>query len=105
VASQLRSAQSWLDERGSGAPAALLERARYYLAQVEPSSDPADDLARAGLVALDATVGSPGDRRAALDLLAADGLVTLALLVRAETEPAALADFAARIRNAGVTTL
>lgn len=101
----MRSAQDWLDERGGGAPSPLLERAHHYLAQTEPSVDPGDDLARAGLIALNATVGSAGDRRSALDLLAADGLVTLALLVRAESDPAALADFAARIRNAGVTSL
>jgi fructoselysine-6-P-deglycase FrlB-like protein len=101
----LTTARGWLEERGAGAPAALLNRAHHYLEMLEPTTDPADDLARAGLAALEATTGSAGDRRAALDLLAADGLVTLALMVRAETDPAALADFAVRIRNAGITSL
>jgi hypothetical protein len=99
------SAADWLRQRSAGAPAPLVERARSYLAQVGQSNDPADDLARAGLAALETTTGSAGDRQAALDLLAADALVTLALLVRAETDPAALAGFAARIRDTSLHPL
>jgi hypothetical protein len=36
----------------------------------------------------------PGDRSVALDLLAADALITLALLARAEEAPERLAEFA-----------
>jgi hypothetical protein len=38
-----------------------------------------------------------GDRSVALDLLAADALVTLALLAQAQTSPERLGDFAATV--------
>jgi hypothetical protein len=52
-------------------------------------------LAAAGAAALDAVTCRPGDRTVALDLLAADALITLALLAQAEHDPAGLGDFAA----------
>ncbi|HYC33936.1 MAG TPA: hypothetical protein VEB59_16720 [Gemmatimonadales bacterium] len=42
----------------------------------------------------------PGDRSAALDLLAADALITLALLAQADRDPARLAEFAAGLIRA-----
>jgi hypothetical protein len=39
----------------------------------------------------------PGDRSVALDLLAADALVTLALLAQAESAPEQLSEFAGSI--------
>jgi hypothetical protein len=42
-----------------------------------------------------------GDRRVALDLLAADGLITLALLAQAERSPQHLREFAASLLDAG----
>jgi hypothetical protein len=39
-------------------------------------------------------VARPGDRSVALDLLAADGLITLALLRQSQLDPAGLAAFA-----------
>ncbi|HET6797569.1 MAG TPA: hypothetical protein VFH40_10455 [Gemmatimonadales bacterium] len=51
----------------------------------------------AGLTALRVVLTHPGDRSAALDLLAADALVTLALLAQAETRPEHLEEFATSI--------
>jgi hypothetical protein len=97
----VKSALTWLEARGSGAPIALLERARQYVDQAGQGSDPAQVLAQAGVTAMEATVRSGSGRAAALDLLAADGLVTLALLVQAELDPASLPSFARRVRHAG----
>jgi hypothetical protein len=60
-------------------------------------------LAAAGLAALKTAVGQSGDRSVALDLLAADALVTLALLHRAEHDPAGLAAFARQVRMHGAS--
>jgi hypothetical protein len=59
-------------------------------------------LAEAGSRALSRVVTSaaPG-RQVALDLLAADALVTLALLAQAEHDPAGLAPFADGLLGAG----
>ncbi len=54
-------------------------------------------LAESGRRALDRVLTRAGDRSVALDLLAADALVTLALLAQAESQPELLADFAASI--------
>lgn len=59
-----------------------------------------DRLAEAGRQALAGVLAHPGDRDAALDLLAADALITLALLARAEAAPAELGDFAAALVRA-----
>ena len=45
-------------------------------------------------------VAHPGDRSVALDLLAADALITLALLAQAEQAPAALGAFATSLLQA-----
>jgi len=51
-------------------------------------------LASTAMQALEASLAQGTTRAAALDLLAADGLVTLALLAQAEASPAGLAAFA-----------
>jgi hypothetical protein len=56
-----------------------------------------DSLAAAGRRALDRVLDHPGDRSVALDLLAADALVTLALLAQAQTSPEQLGAFAAAV--------
>ena len=48
-------------------------------------------------MALRGVLTHAGDRTAALDLLAADALVTLALLAQAETRPDRLEEFATSI--------
>jgi len=52
-------------------------------------------LAAAARAALDQALASSGGRAVALDLLAADALVTLALLAQAEQAPQRLDGFAA----------
>jgi len=67
---------------------------RDYLAGTE-NDDPSTVLAAAGRRALDQVVTHPGDRSVALDLLAADALITLALLAEAQRRPERLGEFAA----------
>lgn len=89
----------WLDRHTGAAPPALGARVREHaLATAGPSLPVA--LAQAGRAALDGVVAHPGDRSVALDLLAADALVTLALLAQAQEGPAELAEFAAGILQA-----
>jgi hypothetical protein len=54
-------------------------------------------LAQSGRKALDRVLARAGDRSVALDLLAADALVTLALLAQAQASPERLGDFAAAV--------
>jgi hypothetical protein len=54
-------------------------------------------LAGSGRRALDRVLARAGDRSVALDLLAADALVTLALLAQAQAAPERLGDFAATV--------
>ena len=61
----------------------------------------ADALAAAGRRALERVAAHPGDRSVALDLLAADALITLALLAEAERRPERLGQFAAGLVRAG----
>jgi hypothetical protein len=90
-------ALDWFDRHAERAPAPLRERARAHLAAVGRPLDPPAALAEAGRAALDGVVAQPGDRSAALDLLAADALVTLALLAQAEAAPERLGAFAGEI--------
>lgn len=69
-------------------------RAAEWLAQAPAGADSAARLAHAADRALAGALARGEGRAAALDLLAADALVTLALLARAESAPGALADFA-----------
>lgn len=89
--------ERWLESQVAGAPADLVRRTLEF-ARAEGPVTP-DSLARAGRRALDAAVGASPDRGAALDLLAADALVTLALAAQVETDPADLETFAARLRT------
>jgi len=83
----------WLDRHTSQAPAALRGRVREY-ALAASGSTPAGALAAAGQSALARVLSHPGDRSAALDLLAADALITLALQAQAEDSPERLEEFA-----------
>ena len=76
------------------APAALRQRVLEHVRTVAPSGNAPADLARAAHLSLDGVLAAPGDRTVALDLLAADGLITLALLRQAEDDPASLVAFA-----------
>lgn len=86
----------WLELHTSQAPAALRDRVAHFASNAPGDSLPAT-LAAAGENALQGVLARPGDRSAALDLLAADALVTLALLAQAETHPDRLEQFASSI--------
>ena len=88
---------AWLEQHTARAPDALRRRVGEYAEAAPVDGGVADALARAGAVALERVLAAPGDRSVALDLLAADALVTLALLAQAEHAPAALGRFAAGI--------
>jgi hypothetical protein len=80
-------------------PAALRERMRVALADARAGgapdgSGPGEMLARAALDCLRLVLASSGERESALDLLAADALLTDAVAAAAERGPAALAAFA-----------
>jgi len=93
----------WFHRESAGAPSALRVRAAHYLETTAGAGagDMAEDLAAAARAALAATLGHSGGRDGALDLLAADALVTLALKARATADPLNLRGFAARLRAAG----
>jgi hypothetical protein len=87
---------AWLDRHTARAPQALRARVREYAGEARGGRLP-DSLAAAGRSALARVLAHPGDRSAALDLLAADALVTLALLAQAEEAPAQLGAFGERL--------
>jgi len=89
----------WLERRTAKGPQALRNRVADYAAAaaVPPGTTLSESLAGAGSRALKSALEQPHDRSAALDLLAADTLVTLALLAQAELAPADLARFAAQL--------
>jgi hypothetical protein len=89
----------WLDQHTSQAPPALRAKVREYALQASGASLP-HVLACAGQTALDQVLSHPGDRSAALDLLAADALITLALLAQAETDADCLDEFATLVLHA-----
>ena len=88
---------AWFESRTADAPAPLRARMRELVAH----DWSADGLAGAAERGLAGVISHDGDRRVALDLLAADGLLTLALLHRAEHEPGTLAIFAERLAFEG----
>ncbi len=83
----------WLDRHTSQAPTALRGRVSEY-ALAASGATRASALAAAGQSALARVLSHPGDRSAALDLLAADALITLALQAQAEDAPERLEEFA-----------
>jgi len=97
----MTEAVAWLEARSAGAPPALRQRVRDHLASAPQGDDVATRLAEAGGIALRAALAQGRSRAAALDLLAADALVTLALQAQAESNPGELAAFARRLWRAG----
>ncbi len=67
---------------------------RFWAAEGQTTPDA---LAASARRALDRVLARTGDRSVALDLLAADALVTLALLAQAQREPEGLGAFAAAV--------
>ena len=90
----------WLDRHTRRAPAALRARVAEYAGACDETDLP-DTLADAGRRALGAVLAHPGDRSVALDLLAADALITLALLAQAQHRPEGLGEFAAGLVGPG----
>jgi hypothetical protein len=86
----------WLDRHTSQGPAALRARVREY-ALGATGETRASVLAAAGQSALDRVLSHPGDRSAALDLLTADALITLALQAQAQDAPERLEEFATSV--------
>ena len=91
----------WLDRHTARAPEALRDRVRAYADGCSGDGSSPATLAEAGRRALEQVVRHPGDRSVALDLLAADALITLALLAQAQTDPSQLGAFAAAALQAG----
>lgn len=87
---------NWLAARRPAAPPTLVEPMTSSL-EDSPASLP-DHLALAGRALLERVLARPeGGRELALDLLAADALVTYAFEAQAEVDAAALVDVAERI--------
>jgi hypothetical protein len=90
------AAEVWFATRTAGAPESLRRRAEHFYVQASPG-DLASRLAAAGGAALAEATRDDAGRAAALDLLAADALITLALLLAAEQEPTTLGTVAAEL--------
>jgi len=90
----------WLDRHMASAPQALRARVREHALSVRTNESLPAALVLAGREALERVVTHPGDRSVALDLLAADALITLALLAQAEEAPGELGAFAASVLQA-----
>lgn len=91
----------WVEERTCGAPEPLRQRVLEFLDAAGGADDPAE-LAAVGDTALVAAMSAGSSRACALDLLAADALITLALLAAAERDPATLGATAEAIRKAAI---
>jgi hypothetical protein len=90
----------WLARHTRDAPSALRARVLHHAMATPPTADLPAALALAGRETLERVTAHPGDRSVALDLLAADALITLALLAQAQRAPTDLADFAAAVLQA-----
>ena len=90
----------WLDRHTAEAPPALRARVREQALRPAPAADLPSALALAARETLERVVAHPGDRSVALDLLAADALITLALLAQAQRAPEELGSFAGSILQA-----
>jgi hypothetical protein len=94
----------WLERHTSQAPPVLRARVLEYAAAASAPSLP-DALAAAAQAALTRVLSHSGDRSVALDLLAADALITLALLAQAEAAPDQLEQFAGSVLQARQSVL
>lgn len=94
------TAREWLAERTAGGPPALRTRVLEHAAAVSEGGSIAEHLALAAERVLAIVEEHPGDRTIALDLLAADALITLALLAQAEAAPETLGAFAEGLLSA-----
>jgi hypothetical protein len=95
----MRVPDEWLERHTRRAPAVLRDRVAEF-ARSATGATPASALAAAGHAALNRVLAHPGDRSAALDLLAADALITLALLAQAQAAAEQLEEFATTVLRA-----
>ncbi len=86
--------ERWLAAHTAAAPATLKERVLEHVRAVDDGGTVAERLALAAERVLAIVEEHPGDRGIALDLLAADAIITLALLAQAEAAPERLGAFA-----------
>jgi hypothetical protein len=95
----------WLAERIDGAPAVLKARAEQAVLEVGSRGGSLAQrlVAASRLVLKTASVGGAG-RSAAIELLSADALLTLALLCKAERSPQDLGAFAEAVRMTATTS-
>jgi hypothetical protein len=94
--------RDWFGGSTAGAPEALRARSERFFESAMGSGLP-DRLAAAGQAALVAAMDDGAARAAALDLLAADALITLALLHAAQSDPASLGGAAVALRRQATT--
>jgi hypothetical protein len=90
----------WLDQHTRQAPTALRARVYQYAGEASGPTLPST-LASAAQTALERVLTQTGDRSTALDLLAADALITLALLAQAQAAPEYLEVFAISVLRSG----
>ena len=92
---------AWAEAHTKDAPQFLRARvvALVSMATLPPGTIP-ERLAFAGRRALENVCKHPGDRTVALDLLAADALITMSMLAQADLDPARLDEFAERLQRA-----
>jgi hypothetical protein len=83
----------WLLQHTRQSPTLLRARVQQYAADAS-GPNLAGSLSAAAEAALSQVLSHPGDRSIALDLLAADALITLALLAQAQSTPEQLEEFA-----------
>ena len=98
MARRVSDGDAWVEARTRGAPPALLLRVAEHLGAV-PHGPLGSRLAQAGERALRESMHSGSGREGALDLLAADALITLALLECAERHPDQLGATAQGLRT------
>jgi hypothetical protein len=84
----------WLLQHTRQSPTLLRARVQQYADAAESGPTLAGTLSAAAEAALSQVLSHPGDRSIALDLLAADALITLALLAQAQSAPEQLEEFA-----------
>jgi hypothetical protein len=100
---RVSDASAWLEDRIRGAPPQLVARVEQCVA-VMPGVELGSRLAHVGEQALGAAIRQGARRGAALDLLAADALITLCLLECAERDPSSLGETARRLREAAAVS-
>ncbi|MBK7350206.1 MAG: hypothetical protein IPI92_10110 [Gemmatimonadetes bacterium] len=100
MSAQPLGAEQWLAARTAGGPERLRARVLERAGEVTEGDGAAERLALAAERVLAIVEEHPGDRAIALDLLAADALITLALLAQAEQAPEQLGAFAAGLLSA-----